>query len=306
MNTEDMLNVQLMIFLLMGVGYFLRKKDIITRSGREVLTDLVLDVFLPCNIITAFMMEMTRELLFSCMEILLISIGIQLACLLINTFCYNKIPRGQRAVIQYGTLCSNAGLIGNPIALDLYGNLGLLYASVYLIPQRIFMWSVGLAYFTETTNKRDVVKKVMTNPCIIAFFIGLILMITQIRLPGFLDKTISSLGSCTTAVSMVFIGAVIADGGLKGLFSKLTVIYSVIRLILIPAAVLLVCYLIRLDAVAAGVAIILAAMPAGATTVVLASKNNGDEVFATKCVVLTTLLSIIFLPVWCIIIITLF
>ena len=87
-------------------------------------------------------------------------------------------------VLQYATVCSNAGFLGNPVAEGLYGSIGLLYASVYLIPQRIVMWSAGISYFTESPSRKEVVKKVLTHPCIVAVEIGIVLMVTQVKRQG--------------------------------------------------------------------------------------------------------------------------
>ena len=299
METKGLLSLQIMMFLLMGVGVVLRKKNIITKEGRNVLTDLVIDVILPCNIINAFQISLDKEILVSGFQVLVISILLQLFCTTISAVCYKKVPKKQRMILQYGTVCSNAGFLGNPVAEGLYGSLGLLYASIYLIPQRIVMWSAGVSYFTESPDRKEVVKKVLKHPCIIAVEIGLILMLTQFQLPVFLGKTISSLGNCTTAITMMFIGTVLADAGVDHMISKLTGLYSVIRLVAIPAVVMAACMLFHVESVPAGLSVVLAAMPAGSTTAILASKYHGDETFATQCVVLSTVLSMAVLPVWC-------
>lgn len=298
MELKGLFNLQIMMFILMGVGFFLRKKNIITKDGRGVLTDLIIDVILPCNIITSFSIPLDKEILVSGLQILVISIVLQMFCTAISAVCYKKVPKAQRMVLQYGTVCSNAGFLGNPVAEGLYGSLGLLYASIYLIPQRIVMWSAGVSYFTESPDRKTVIKKVLKHPCIIAVEIGMVLMLTQLQLPEFLRRSVSSLGGCTTAMTMMLIGTILADAGLKNMVSKITLIYSVIRLILIPVAVLLACLAAHANPTAAGISVVLAAMPAGTTTAILASKYHGDEVFATQCVVFTTLLSMLFLPLW--------
>lgn len=301
MEIGGLFHLQLMMFLLMGVGFFLRKKDIITSGGRTVLTDLIVDVILPCNIITSFQIPFDWDILKAGIQVLLISLVLQMFCTLISATCYQKVPKRQRMILQYGTVCSNAGFLGNPIAEGLYGSIGLLYASIYLIPQRIVMWSAGVSFFTENPKKSKVVKKVLSHPCIIAVEIGIVLMLTQIKLPTFLAKSISSLGGCTTAITMLLIGSILADCGLKNMVSRITLVFTLIRLVLIPAAVMAGCYLFHVEAIAAGLSVMLAAMPAGTTTAILAAKYHGDEVFATQCVVLTTLLSMALLPVWCIV-----
>ena len=163
------------------------------------------------------------------------------------------------------------------------------------------MWSAGVSYFTESPSKKDVIKKVLKHPCIIAVEIGIIMMFTGFRFPEFLQRSIRSLGGCTTAITMLFIGTVLADAGLHNLLSRMTVLFSVVRLILIPFVVAAGCYLFHVGGTAAGLSVVLAAMPAGSTTAILASKYHGDEVFATQCVVVTTVLSMVILPVWCLV-----
>ena len=90
-------------------------------------------------------------------------------------------PEGRYKCLQYGTICSNAGFLGNPIAEGIYGTEGLVLASVYLIPQRIMMWSSGLAVFSGTSDKMKTLKKVVTHPCILACVLGIILMVTGRR-----------------------------------------------------------------------------------------------------------------------------
>ncbi len=301
MQLQGLLNLQLMMFVLMGVGYVLRKNGTVTKEGRSVLTDLIINVILPCNIITAFCIDFDRDVLISGLQVLVVSVVLQLFCTFLAAFAYRKVEKKKRMVLQYATVCSNAGFLGNPIAEGLYGSMGLLYASIYLIPQRIVMWSAGVSYFTESPSKKDVIRKVLKHPCIIAVEIGILMMLTGFRFPEFLQRSIKSLGGCTTAITMLFIGTVLADAGFHNLLSRMTVAFSVVRLVLIPLAVAAGCYLFHVGGTAAGLSVVLAAMPAGSTTAILAAKYHGDEVFATQCVVVTTVLSMIILPVWCLV-----
>ena len=299
MQTNGLFDLQLMMFLLMGIGFFLRKRGILTPAGKAALTDLIIDLILPCNIIHSFCVEFNHDILVSGLQIFVVSLVLQLFCAVLASTCYRRVPKHQRMVLQYGTVCSNAGFLGNPVAEGLYGPMGLLYASIYLIPQRIVMWSAGVSYFTESPDRKSVLKKVITHPCIVAVFVGVVLMLTQVQLPVFLDKAITSLGGCTTALTMLFIGAVLAEAGGSQLLSRITMIFSAIRLIGIPAVVLAGCLLCRVDPLVTRVSVVLAAMPAGTTTAILAAKYHGDEAFATGSVVVTTVLSMALLPAWC-------
>ena len=128
--------------------------------------------------------------------------------------------------------------------------------------------------------------------------IGIVLMALQVELPSFLTRTLGSISGSTTPVTMLLIGSIMAGADLRTMVTKITLMFSAVRLVLIPLAVFAGCLVFRVDATVAGVAVILAAMPAGSTTAILAARYHKDEEFASKCVVLTTVLSMIAIPVW--------
>lgn len=288
-----------MLFLLVAAGVILRKLGILPDSAKQVLTDLVIDLILPCNIISSFLIEFNLDILKGFAAILLIATLIQFGCLIIANTFYNKEPDRRKKVLQYGTVCSNAGFMGNPIAEGVYGAEGLMYASIFLVPQRIVMWSAGVSYFTESPDRKTVVKKVLTHPCIVAVYIGLFFMITQISMPVFLENTIRNVGGCTTTVSMILIGTILAEVKAGSIFDKGIMKYTLIRLFLIPFLVFICCRLFPVRPMISGVSVLLTGMPAGSTTAILAAKYDGDYIFATKCVVVTTLLSLVTIPLWC-------
>lgn len=301
MKIDGLASLQFMMLLEICIGWFLRKKNIITQEGKRTLTDLIIDLILPCNIIHAFYVEFTAETLTACFQVLIVSVILQILCTLISTYGYQKVEKDKRTVLKYATVCSNAGFLGNPVAEGLYGSMGLLMASIYLIPQRIIMWSAGVSFFTECPSKKEVFKKVIRHPCIVAVGIGMVLMLTQIKLPAVLIQTVNNIGGCNTALTMILIGTVMCEADMRTMITRLSLRFSVIRLVLIPLAVLLGCIAAGIHGTAAGICIILAAMPAGTTTAILASKYQCAEEFAGKCVVLTTVLSMAAIPAWCIV-----
>lgn len=298
---NNLMDLQIEIFILMIIGYFLRKTNIVSKENRKSLTDLVIYIILPANIIYSFMIEMDATIIKSGLAILIVSIVIQLACQVFGKYFFIKTTPRQQSVLQYGTICSNAGFMGSPLIQGLYGLDGLLFASIYLIPQRIVMWSGGVACFTSAKGK-DVVKKVITHPCIIAVFIGLIIMAGQIQLPNFINESIKTLSGCTMALSMIVIGGILGEIRLRDVISKLTLYYSLIRLIIIPLLVLGGCVLATLPPLVIAVSTVLAGMPAGSTTAILAEKYNGDSMLAVEIVFLSTALSLVTIPLLCLVI----
>lgn len=178
---------------------------------------------------------------------------------------------------------------------------GLLFASIYLIPQRIVMWSGGVACFTEAKGK-DVIKKVITHPCIIAVFIGLVIMISQVSLPNCVVVSIETLSNCTMALSMIVIGGILSEIRLKDVISGLNIYYTIIRLLVIPILVLFGCALFNVAPLVMAVSTVLAGMPAGSTTAILAEKYDGDSRLAVEIIFMSTAFSLITIPLLCILI----
>lgn len=290
--------LQITMFLLMLAGYVMTKLKILPVESRGYLTDLVIDFILPCNIIVSFLIEFNKSILLSCLAVIVVSLGIQGLSFVIGEHFYSKKDQKAHTVLKYATIVSNAGFLGNPVAQGLYGDLGLLYASVYLIPVRIFMWSAGISCFTGSRGK-NVLKKVLTHPCIVAVGIGLIIMIFQISLPAGLEKSLRTAAACNTALSMIVIGNILAEVKVQELINKNVVWFSAVRLLFIPMAALLICRVLRFDDVITGVSTVLAGMPAPVTSAILASKYDGDEYLAVKIVFVSTILSLVTVPVCC-------
>lgn len=295
---ETMANLMVMMFLLIMTGFMLRKFGLITDAGKKCITDVLLYAILPCNIIKAFTADLGSDRWKEFAVLLAVAIAVQVLALIICHFCYNRMNAGEKAVYQYATVCSNSGFLGNPVAESVFGSMGLLYASVFLIPQRVVMWTAGVSYFTRETDKRKAYKKILIHPSMIATYIGFIILIFHLTIPTPIYKAVVSLSNCTTAMTMMYVGTILVGVDFKALITKKQLYYNLIRLVIMPAIIWIGCRLLQIDPLITGVGVLLTSMPAGSTTSLLAAKYEADEESAAKCVVLSTLLSIIAIPVW--------
>lgn len=295
---ETMANLMGMMFLLIMTGFMLRKFGLITDAGKKCITDVLLYAILPCNIIKAFTADLGSDRWKEFAVLLAVAVAVQVLALIICHFCYNRMNAGEKAVYQYATVCSNSGFLGNPVAESVFGSMGLLYASVFLIPQRVVMWTAGVSYFTRETDKRKAYKKILIHPSMIATYIGFIILIFHLTIPTPIYKAVVSLSNCTTAMTMMYVGTILVGVDFKALITKKQLYYNLIRLVIMPAIIWIGCRLLQIDPLITGVGVLLTSMPAGSTTSLLAAKYEADEESAAKCVVLSTLLSIIAIPVW--------
>lgn len=298
---HTMVSLQLQLFLFMSAGFLLTKLGTITPDGRRSLSDLLINFILPCNIICSFQIDMTGGVLASCGSMLLISCGVQALYLLTSRVLYPGASRARLACLRYGTVCSNAGFLGLPIIGGVYGAMGTLLTSVLLIPQRVVMWSAGLSLFTHTDG-RSVLRKLATHPCIVAVAIGFALMLCgNPALPAFAQKALSGASGCTTCLSMMVIGSILAGAEHIDLRDGMMWWYALVRLVLLPLLVFAVLTPLPVDRMVRGVMVLASGMPAGSTTAILAARYDGDAPFASCLVFTSTLLSLITLPLLCLI-----
>lgn len=299
MEIVRLFNLQGSLFLMILAGAVLKRRGIIDEPGKRCLTDLCVNIIIPCNIIKSCLIEFDLSIMRACGLLLVVGIVMQFFCLFLNRFLFNGFGEQQKKVLQYCTIVSNGGFLGNPVAEGVYGSLGLLYASIFLIPMRVVMWSAGTSYFVAgASDKKKVLHNILTHPCLVAVYIGLFLMFTQIHVPEVLASTVKSIGGCNSAITMFIIGTILADVDVRTIINRTTVGFSIFRLVLLPAAALALSHALGLDPVASGVAVIMTGMPAGATAAIFAARYGSDAEFATKCVVLSTLLSMVTIPMW--------
>ncbi|MGN1165130.1 MAG: AEC family transporter [Lachnospiraceae bacterium] len=300
---SQMLNLQFTLFLLILIGIIMKKKGIITREGKKTLSDLTVNLILPCNIIHSFMgnINASEQFVKKCFEAFLISLVIQMFSILVGKYFFYKFPTEKRNIFTYGLIVSNSSFIGLPVVDAIYGTLGVLYTSFFQIPVRITMWTAGLSLFTHA-DRKEAYKKLIKHPCIVAVVIGIILMLLPVKLPEFVSNTIEGISKCTVPVSMLVIGCMLAGSDIRQLFDRSVLYYCLIRLAVYPALVLLVLKLLRIDNLLCGVMVLLNAMPMANTTAILADKYDSGAKLASQSIFVSTLFSMLTLPIWCLIV----
>lgn len=300
MSIVELGSLQLTLFALMLTGAVLKKRGVIDEAGKRCLSDLCINIVIPCNIFKSCLIQFNMDILRSCSLLLLSAVLMQVLCLLLNRSLFERYDSQRKKVLQYCTIVPMSGFLGNPIAEGIYDQVGVLYTSIFLIPMRIVMWSMGTSYFVagEGTDKKKVLKNVLTHPCLVAIYLGILCMVTQIQLPAVITETVRYIGNCNSALSMFIVGTILTDVPLRSIFSRDTVLFSVLRLGLLPAAALGLGLLLGLETAPLGVSVLMTGMPAGATAAIFAAKYGSDAPFATRCVVFTTLLSMVTLPLW--------
>ena len=291
-----MIDTQMLLFLYMLCGFVISRLNIIRDSNRSALVRLLMDVAMPMMVLNAFNKPTTMEQVLSSLMVIVISL---LGCVVTGLFglvLWRNQPDNKRKVLMYASMFSNSGNAGLPIINLVFGSTGVFYASMYLLPPRILQWTVGLGLFVKP-EKGGWVKNVLLNPMVVVVYIGLILMITGWQIPGVLGTAIANLGNMTSPLSMILIGATLARMDWRKLMDKTVLLTSFLRLLAFPLLFAVLLKLAHADEMTMNICVILLAMPVASNTAAMAECYGGDYVFASACVSVSTLLSVVTVPV---------
>lgn len=291
----QMVNIQAVLFIYVAVGIFCRKKQIISDQSLESFVDFMLTITLPCMIFNSFSIDLTWDRLPTVSMVLAVATGISVASYLLSKIIYNRFPAGEKIIMQYGTIVNNSGFAGLPLIASAFGSEMLFYASIFIIPNRITMWTAGISLFTKSPLQAKV-KKILLNPCLISCELGILRMLFAWELPAPLQTALQNIGGCANSLSMIIVGVILANVNWRTVFQKSVFALAFVRLIMLPLMALLVLRLLHISGPLMASIVLLVAMPVGTTSAVLAQKYGADTVYASKCVFVTTILSFITVP----------
>jgi len=291
--TGVIINSVLLMGILILIGYFLKKKDIINEKVEKSLTFILLYICVPGLIIKAFDITYTPEKLRLGLQIVLISVIHSVILIAVNYLLIYKIKdKEKKKILKFGNVITNFGFKGYPVVFQIFGEEGLFFASMYSIPIIILMWTYGLSTFFSKIGKEEV-KNIFLNPGMIALYFGITVFIFSIEIPDLIDSTLITLGNMTTPLSMFIIGSRLALVKKNEILNDKMIYYGAfVKLILSPILMLIILNFIQLPTVSRGVAIIYGALPPAAIIVILARQYKGNTVFSSKIVVIQHILSL--------------
>ncbi|HHW30927.1 MAG TPA: AEC family transporter [Clostridiaceae bacterium] len=296
----------LSLAIIIMIGYFLASKGWFDEKTNKLFAKLVTNVSLPFLMISNFVANINKEQLgqisFGLVRPFTSMILSYIVSLMFTRLL--KIKKGRQGLFQVMFFVSNTMFMGLPINNALYGEYSIPYVMLYYISNTVIFWTLGTYCFQKddiSNAKRSflqMLKKILSPP-LIGIIIGFFLVTLEIQLPKFIMDTSRYLGNMTTPISMLFIGITIHSVNFKDMRltkDMLAVIFG--RFFVSPLIALLVCYLMPVPVLMRNVFVIQASMPVMTQVAILSKAYNSDDKYAAVMVSMTTLLSIIFVPVY--------
>jgi len=209
---------------------------------------------------------------------------------------------GSRKVLSYTSVFSNCGFMGFPVVESVFGKIGVMYASIFVVVFQIFIWTYGVYIFSGSAAKGQF-RRALLNPGNFSVLIGMAIWLLPFDLPQAMTSSISTMSMLTTPLSMMVVGATLAEVPLAGLFKGWALwIGTAARLFVIPLMVFGLMRLLGAKGLPAQIAAFLTAMPAAAQSVIFAERYGADVHLASRMVFVTTVLSAVSIPAFAILV----
>ncbi len=281
------------MFLYMFAGYVLFRTEKMTIKGSKDIASLLVYLVIPTVIVNSFCVERTTAKIIEFVQSTLVSAGALVIAMIIAALIFKKKP-----IDNFGAAFSNAGFIGIPLVQAAFGDQAVFWIVGMIALVNMLQWSYGVRIITGEKSATGL-KHLIVNPILVGTMIGIVLFLTGIggHLPDVCRTTLAGISSLNAPLAMIVLGSYMAQADLKEtILSAHLYAVSAVRLLAVPAVTLLIFSLVpfRQDMLLA--IFIAAATPIGANVAVYAQLYDKNYPYACQTVVLTTLLSIITLP----------
>ena len=290
------------LFLVLLMGYAVVKTGLLKSSDSKVLSVVFVYLVMPCVVLNAFQIKDTPEIRTGLLYSMGIAVGMHVVFLLLNALFRKALKLD--AVEQVNIIYSNAAALVIPIVQALLGEEYVVYSCAFVIVQLVLLWTHASACLQGSARLEW--RKLLTNVNLIAIAAGALLYLLHISLPAPITSTLSSVGNMIGPMGMLLAGMAIAEVPLKKVFcTPRNYLPVFLRLLGVPLVIVLLLWAVHASLwIPDGKSILMtvylsAITPACATVTSMAQLYDRDASHSSAIYVLSTLLSILTMPLIC-------
>lgn len=286
------------IAIIVLLGFFLGKKRLIDEASNKKFVGLLLSVFMPASLFSAFPTTSSKELLDLFFLGLLAGFVVMLSLILISKLIFNQNlwKKSLATEAQFAFIFNNATFLGYPIISTTFGENGVIPYCGFIIAFNLALFSYGIWLFKRVESKHFI-KKTLLNPNILAVIFGMLVFLFHVELPNVLTSSVKYVAGATTPLSLLCIGYMLSNASFKKVIHSWRLLlisliqlllapfltYGLLRLIGFPDEVVIACTLIQ-------------ALPTATSLGLFAEKYGGRVEESSELVVISTLCSVLTLP----------
>jgi malate permease and related proteins len=288
----------LILFLIIGLGFFARKHGILDKNSVHWVSHILVTVAIPALTISSMQVPFTAQNVAIVGKTLFLAFAYYIGALLFSLVVFRFIPatREETGVFRFMLVFPNVGFMGIPVAGAILGPGALFYVILFNLPFNLLVFTVGIWLLAQGRQEKPGLLLLLT-PGFVASLIGLGLFIAGYDIPFPVDTLLDWIGKTTTPLAMLMVGALLATLPLSRLAGDWRVsLITLCRLIIMPVLAFLLLVPFVHDPLLLGTVVLLIAMPVAANTVLLSEEYGVDATLASQGVFLSTLLSLLSIP----------
>ena len=331
LNNNNIIGTISSVLIIILIGFIFTKKKILSEVTAENLSKIILFLAIPDLSYNAFMQDMDSEKLNQSMSLLIWSIIIHLALIFISSIIFKKYGKSEKDVLRMITIFGSTTVFGIPVIQAVYGDLGAMYASVFNLPYRALLYTYGYITISEVKLKKENIGKIISNPVIVATFLGMGVWIFQKYLPQIsinengivrdygilrIDKTaywlfkpMQYLAALNAPLSWLSIGITLAGVPLgETLKSKISWKYSILKVSIIPMVLISIFVGLKfivgyeISYIAVATIVIMMATPAATVIATYAINFRKEPLLVSSCSLASSILAVVMIPAFIVLI----
>lgn len=300
MDIQVIVLQMIQLFLVIALGYLLLKIKILDVDFNQRLTTLLLSVTTPALIVSSVLSTTIEKDLSEIIFVFIVAIVIFMVLPILGLIIVKimKAPLHQQGLYIFMTMFSNIGFMGFPVMKSIFGNEAVFLTAIFNMLFNLLVFTVGILFMNyRSAEKISINLRQLFSPGVVSSLVALLIYLTGFQMPDIISSTITMIGDITTPIAMMLIGSTLATIPLKEVFNELKVYpYTILKQIIIPIIAYPILNFFIKDALILGVSLIMISMPVGNIAVLFATEYHKDVALAAKTVFMTTLLSIITIP----------
>lgn len=286
----------IIMFFIILVGIICYKSNLIDKDMNKKLADLVLMLVNPLVIFISYQRKFEASLLTGLLISLALAVVTHFIGIIISIIVLRKKNNNDIAIERFAIIYSNCGFIGIPMVNGMFGSEGVFYLTAYLTVFNLVVWTHGMITVSGKRDKKSIIEAIL-SPSVMATLLGFIFFVSKIMLPDILNKSLTYIGDMNTPLAMLVAGVTIAQTDIIKLFAKIRIYYiALFKLIIIPVVMLLIFNLFDIPRIVLLTSVLACACPAAATINLFSIKYEKNYLYASELFAITTILSLISIP----------
>lgn len=310
MNIQIIISQMLMLFAMMLIGYIVWALGWFDGPAYQKLSKIVVNILNPILVLNGVMGKDAS----GDMSLILQNLGFVFlfyALLIGSGFVFVLILRpvkAERRLYRLMTVFPNVAFMGIPVITGIFGTECMIYIVFYVLGYNLLLYTYGIGLAkkaAEDAGSRTGLSgggawKRMLNPGVICAIAAIFVFLLQIKVPASAVAFCNYMGNATIPLSMMLIGMSIAQADFKTIFSNVRIYgYTAMKMLLLPVGMAFLLKPLPADPVVFGIFVLQLAMPVGSIVTLIAKESGADEICCTNGIVLSTLASLVTIPLVC-------